>query len=88
MIEELREKINEIDNRMLDLLSRRAELAVSIGKEKNKIGAPVEDRGREQEILERLSCMNGGPLPDQSVERIYGVLFDETKKLQERGEEK
>ena len=51
-LEDLRDKINSIDDEILDLLSNRSEIVLEIGKYKNR--EFVIDLDREQKILDRL----------------------------------
>jgi len=52
-IEELRRRIDEIDGRLLELLSERVEVARRIGELKRKLGAPIADQAREAEVISR-----------------------------------
>ncbi|MCS7233685.1 MAG: prephenate dehydratase [Synergistetes bacterium] len=51
MLEELRKKISEIDDKIKALLDERANIAKKIGEYKKKEGLPLWDPQREQEIL-------------------------------------
>lgn len=82
MIEEIRKKINSLDKEILDLLNRRAKLAMSIGEEKEERDIPVEDKSREEEVLGRLGELNEGPLSDKSVRRVFEVIIEEVKELE------
>lgn len=53
-IGELRGKIDEIDEKIIDLLSQRIELAGEILKIKETKGRGVRDKGREQEVVEKV----------------------------------
>ena len=53
--EELRKKIDRIDDRILDLIERRISIAEKIGKAKRKKGRPIVDSSREREILNKLT---------------------------------
>lgn len=52
-IEKLRERIDHIDRKLVELLSDRIEVAKDILKLKQEIGKEVRDRKREQEVIER-----------------------------------
>jgi len=52
-IKELREKINAIDRDLLELISKRVDLAKKIGELKKEKGLPIADYKRELEVLER-----------------------------------
>jgi chorismate mutase len=67
----LRGEIDAIDDRLLELLCRRAEIAAGLGGLKPE----ARDAGREAAVLERLSRANPGPLPDAALARIFGEIF-------------
>jgi chorismate mutase len=50
-IEELREKIDRVDSRIVALLEERVDLAKKIGEAKKKHGLPISDPKREQDVL-------------------------------------
>ena len=50
-IEQLREKIDKVDSRIVALLEERVDLAKKIGEAKRKHGLPVSDPKREQQVL-------------------------------------
>ena len=59
---ELREQIDEVDSRLLELLNRRAGLSLAVGQAKKKVSGKVFDAAREARLLERLASLNEGPL--------------------------
>jgi len=79
-----RNEINAIDTEILDLLNRRAEIALWVGAMKSDNDASLCDHGREREVLDRLARVNGGPLDEQSVRNIFQVVIDESLHLQQR----
>jgi chorismate mutase/prephenate dehydratase len=70
-IGELREAIDDIDRELLELLNRRAELAIAIGARKLAGGGELYVPAREQEIHRRLEELNRGPLPGRAVRHIF-----------------
>ena len=74
----LREKIDELDHRLVELLNARARIVVEIGKIKHQSGTPVYAPDREKVVLDRIRKANrdaGGPLPDSCLEAIYRELM-------------
>lgn len=61
-LEQYREEIVSINNQILELLSKRGELAQKIGEEKIKQGTKVYDPQREKEMINELMDRNQGPL--------------------------
>lgn len=81
-INDLREKINTIDFKLLDLLNRRAELALDIGRAKKSQNMQVQDNNREQAIIENLIEANPGPLKDADVREIYSTIIRVCRNIQ------
>jgi len=50
-IEELREKIDAVDSKIVRLLEERLDLAGKIGEAKRRHGLPLIDPKREQEVI-------------------------------------
>lgn len=74
----LREQIDELDRRIVELLNARARIVIDIGKVKHKSGTPIYAPDREKIVLERIRNANktvGGPLPDSCLEAIYRELM-------------
>ena len=74
-LEELRKKINEIDDQLVKLLNERARVVVEIGKLKNKTDKPVYSPDREKDVLAGISQANEGPLPDRCLVAIWRELM-------------
>jgi 3-deoxy-7-phosphoheptulonate synthase len=71
----LREGINRIDQRLLELLSERAKVAAEIGLAKRVTDRPIHDPGREQAHTAAM-CELGAKLgvPAQVVRDLFNVL--------------
>jgi len=74
-IDDLRIKIDEIDQKLVELLNERARVVVEIGKLKSKTGSPVYAPDREKEVLEKIVQANKGPLPDKCLSAIWRELM-------------
>ena len=72
---ELRRRIDEVDKRLIEIVSERARIVVEIGKAKNTTGTPVYAPHREAEVLARALARNPGPLSDRTIEAIYRELM-------------
>jgi chorismate mutase len=53
-IKQLRKRIDEVDEQILQSLSKRAEICRSIGLVKEKHGIPVQDFPRETDVYARI----------------------------------
>jgi len=77
-LEELREKIDHIDDALLDLYNERLFYVHKIGQIKNQTGAPIYRPEREQEILDRLKRLNrerDEMLSDTAIDALFLELF-------------
>jgi chorismate mutase/prephenate dehydratase len=74
-LEELRNRIDELDRRIVKLLNERARVVVDIGKLKSKTGGPVYAPDREKEVLEKIAKANEGPLPDKCLTAIWREMM-------------
>lgn len=74
-LDELRNRIDEIDLRLLALLNSRAEIVLQIQDLKREQGLPPYSAIREGEIVEQLRKANTGPLPDEVVEDIFHKIL-------------
>jgi len=82
-IDDLRERINSIDDALLKLFNERAKLALEIGKMKKDLGLPIHIPSREEQIITRVQRENPGPLPPTSIMRLYQQVILESRKLEE-----
>lgn len=83
MSEELkkcREQIDSIDEQLLQLVSRRAQLAHTIGNLKN--GGPIYRPEREAQVLRRLLDQNPGPLSGEAVTAIFRTVMSNCRALE------
>jgi chorismate mutase-like protein len=80
-----RAEIDEIDQRILELLNQRARLVEDIGKLKREHRMPVLDGTRESQVLRRLREQNQGPLDTRGVAAIFRSIIRESRRIQESG---
>ena len=81
----LRQAIDEIDKKILDLINQRLSLAKQIGDFKKKGGIQITDSGREKEILTRLLKKNNGPLGADGLRNIFEAIIAESRNVQRTG---
>src|SRR5690349_24658737 len=82
-IENPRAEIDAIDTEILQLLNRRAEIALRVGAVKAEKDASLVDPLRESQVLERLTSENPGPFDSTSIENIFQRIIDESLALQQ-----
>ncbi|HTW32009.1 MAG TPA: chorismate mutase [Candidatus Sulfotelmatobacter sp.] len=81
-IEDWRKKIDEVDRRLVALLSERARAAVEIGKLKRNTSMPIYEPDRERIVFENVQAANPGPLPGRDLVRIYERIIDVMRTIQ------
>jgi chorismate mutase len=81
-IEELRIRIDELDRKLVELLSERARAAQMIGHLKAATSLPVYEPDREKIIYTNVRAANKGPLPDIELTHIYERIIDVMRALQ------
>lgn len=82
-VDVLRKKIDQIDEKVVNLLNDRALLALRIGQSKSSGNQKVYVPGREKEILQRLSALSRGPLPAASIRSVYREVISACRSLEE-----
>jgi chorismate mutase/prephenate dehydratase len=81
-LDELRVKIDTIDDTLLKLYNERMELVHQVGELKNTTGAPIYRPEREQAILNRLKSQNSGKLTDAAIEALFLEMFAVARNLE------
>jgi chorismate mutase/prephenate dehydratase len=74
-IHNVRNRIDEIDDTILELLKERLNCAKTIGKLKNETKRAKWDPQREREIFERLKKNNQGVFPYKAVHSIFHEII-------------
>ena len=80
-----RDQINEIDDQILGLLQKRAEISKRVGAVKAKTGiAEVYVPHRQKQIIERLKTQNqGNQFPEAALEAIWTEILSASRSLQD-----
>lgn len=74
-LNELRKQIDAVDEELVALLNRRAEIVVEVGKLKQSDGTPIYAPDREKMVLDKIRKANKGPLLDKTLMAIYRELM-------------
>jgi 3-deoxy-7-phosphoheptulonate synthase/chorismate mutase len=74
-IQALRIQIDALNLQLLELLSKRAQLAEEIGELQTQMGTSHYDPVREGEMLEALVAANRGPFADSVVKGLLKPFF-------------
>src|SRR5688572_12665759 len=70
-LEDLRRKIDTLDDQIVPLLNARAQIVVEIGKLKQQSNVPIYAPDREKAVLEKVRRINKGPLSNRCLEAVY-----------------
>src|SRR6202161_1599281 len=81
-IEDWRKKIDELDQKLVELISERARAAVAIGKLKRDTAMPIYEPDRERVVFENVQAANRGPLAGRDLVRIYEHIIDVMRNVQ------
>jgi chorismate mutase-like protein len=81
-VDEIRRQIDNLDNKIHDLLMERASLVMRIGKAKRENNIQFVQPSREAVMLRRLLSRHDGPLPKEAVVRIWRELVGAVSLLQ------
>src|SRR5258707_44225 len=84
-IEELRRRIDQLDERLVELLNERAHCALEIGKLKHTLGVEVYQPDREAEVLHHVQAhgkQSGGPLGGDAIVRVFERIIDEARRIE------
>jgi len=78
----LRGQIDAVDQQLLALLNRRAELALVVGEIKKQEGSVVFRPEREAQVIDGLKACNRGPLHTDSVAPIWREIMSACRALE------
>jgi len=81
-LEQLRDSIDAIDDKLLELYNERMELVHKVGELKNTTGAPIYRPERERAIINRLQAQNSGKLNNRAIEALFLELFTVARNLE------
>ncbi|MEI7744894.1 MAG: chorismate mutase [Chloroflexota bacterium] len=85
----VRDRIDELDKRIVELLNERAALGRSAGRAKHVAGRrAVRDPEREREVLLRVAMANGGPLAQADLLSVYRRILSATRGVEHRDRER
>jgi chorismate mutase / prephenate dehydratase len=81
-LDAIRQKIDQLDNTIHDLLMERADLVMQISEEKKKNGIQIVQPAREARMIRRLMARHRAPLPEETIVRIWRELVGSISLLQ------
>ncbi len=82
-IVELRRKIDDYDDKILNLLVKRFEISHKIGSIKQNSNSEIQDFDREKDIINRL-VNKFSMINQEHIKSIFNQIFNVSKLIQER----
>ncbi len=82
VLEECRRRIDELDLQLLETLNERTRVVEKIGQAKQVLKLPIYEPKREDQVYANVTGHNRGPLPAESLKRIFERIIDEMRTLQ------
>ena len=79
VVRNYREKISDNDLKILEALNKRLALVKSLKDYKDAHGISFYDAAREDWVVTYLSRANRGPLSDDGLREIYGLILQRIK---------
>jgi len=86
-LDDLRKRIDLLDESLVRLLNARAACALEIGRVKRAMGVPIYQPEREAEVLKNVQAANTGPLEEAAIKRLFERIIDEARHLERVAEE-
>ncbi|MFC1855035.1 prephenate dehydratase [Thermodesulfobacteriota bacterium] len=77
-----RDKIDKIDNKLLDLLNDRANVVLEVGRIKGERNEKFYVPSREKKIVERLTKNNKGPFPNDALKTLMREIMSASLSLE------
>lgn len=81
-INNLRDKIDTYDDKIMEILVERFRIVKEIGQIKSTIILEIENLEREKEIVDRLSDKLKGKIERKDIFKILEPIFEISKKFQ------
>jgi len=82
-LEGLRDRIDDVDGKILDVLNERARLVEEVGRVKESGATNVYAPSRERQIVEALRAANPGPFPEAGIAPVFREIISATRSLEE-----
>jgi chorismate mutase len=81
-LEACRERIDDVDRRLVALLNERTQVVECVSDIKKSANMPVYSPKREEAVYANIAACNAGPLPNVALQRIFERIIDEMRKFE------
>jgi chorismate mutase len=79
-LKNLRASIASLDQTVLQALNARLVIVRALKAVKEEMGLPFHDPAQEERLLAELGRTNPGPLSEEGLREIYGVILERIKR--------
>ncbi|MDD2680452.1 MAG: prephenate dehydratase, partial [Candidatus Omnitrophica bacterium] len=81
-LKNLRQKIDNLDKKIIQLLNARARITLDVASVKSKSGRSIYAPEREKEVLKKAVLLSKGPLDIRALEAIYREIMSSSLALE------
>lgn len=81
-LDRLRKEIDQINEDILELLNKRAAVAIEVGKVKKKAKSAFHVLDREHKIYQKLARINKGPFPNKAIRPVFKEIISASLSLE------
>ena len=81
-LKQLRDKIDSLDRRLIQVLNKRAAVALEVAQQKKAKGVEVYSPEREDTLLKDIRSRYKGPLSEEALGAIYAEIISACRALQ------
>ncbi len=81
-LKKLRDGVDAVDDKIVELMNERAKLVLEIAKVKNEHNVQPYSPDREKQVYDRVTAKNKGPLPDRCLMAVYRELMSGAMSLE------
>ncbi|RPI66160.1 MAG: chorismate mutase [Ignavibacteriales bacterium] len=85
LLEHLRNEVDAIDKKIVELLNKRSEKSVSIGNLKIELQMDLYSPERENFIFNNILTPHQQYISGEALQKIYRVIIDESLAVQKKG---
>ncbi len=81
-IDDLRQRIDDLDEQLVGLLNSRAKCALEVWHLKHVLGIEMYQPSREVDVLAHVRAVSPGPLDHGAITRLFERIIDEARRLE------
>ena len=78
----IREQIDEVDKKIVELFEKRMELGKAVAQYKQQVGKPILDKQRERQKIEAMQALATNPSHKRAVSELFLQLMSLSRKYQ------